>query len=179
MRTRVDSHGQTWRSCYDMVRSWWFILAMAWSWQEHGMVIMKYSMIMVWPSWKNAWTCHGDHGHYYNVVRTLINQPTLLISKQMVVRYFLIWNMLYEPIRNYPKNPGLTSIKKQWTHKLSFMAMDEVMNVIHCTIKKNRCHDIHGFIQPMYDSANGKISSKILCFWSWLSILLAHSGPIL
>ena len=28
MSARVDCHGQTWRSCYDMVWSWWFILAM-------------------------------------------------------------------------------------------------------------------------------------------------------
>ena len=28
--------------------------------------------------------------HYYNVVVTLIIQPTLLINKQVVVRHFLI-----------------------------------------------------------------------------------------
>ena len=44
-----------------------------------------------------------NHGHYYNVVRTLIIQPTLLISK-VVARYFLIWNILDELIRNYPKD---------------------------------------------------------------------------
>ena len=34
-----------------------------------------------------AWSWHGDHGHYYNVVRTLIIQLPLLISNQVVVRY--------------------------------------------------------------------------------------------
>ena len=29
--SQVDSHGQAWRSCYDMEWSWWFILAMVWS----------------------------------------------------------------------------------------------------------------------------------------------------
>ena len=47
---------------------------------------------------------NGDHGHCYNVDRALIIQPTLLISKQVVVRYFLIWNMLDELMRNYPKD---------------------------------------------------------------------------
>ena len=50
-----------------------------------------------------AWSCYGDHGHYYNVVRTLIIQPTLLISAQ-VVRYFLTRNMLNKPIKNYQNN---------------------------------------------------------------------------
>ena len=86
--TRVDNHSQTWRSCYDMLWSWWFILAMVWSSQDHGMVIMKHSMIMVWPPWKTAWRCHGDHSHHFNVVPTLIIQPTLLISAQMVLRFF-------------------------------------------------------------------------------------------
>ena len=67
------------------------------------MVILKYKMIMAWSSWKIAWSCHGDHGHYYNVVKTLIIQPTLLISKQVVIRHFLTWNMLNGPIKNYPK----------------------------------------------------------------------------
>ena len=98
---RFDSHSQTWRPFYDMVWSWWFILAMVWSWQDHGMVIMKCSMIMVWPSWKIAWPSHGDHGHYYNVVRTLIIQPTLLISAQVIVRYFLTRNMMNKHIKNY------------------------------------------------------------------------------
>ena len=31
-----------------------------------------------------AWSCHSDHGRYFNVVRTLIIQPILLISAQMV-----------------------------------------------------------------------------------------------
>ena len=47
---------------------------------------------------------HGDYGHYYNAVKTLIIQPTLIISKHVVVRYFLIRNMLDEPIKNYPKD---------------------------------------------------------------------------
>ena len=33
-------------------------------------------MIMALPSWKIASPCYGDHGHYYNVIRTLIIQPT-------------------------------------------------------------------------------------------------------
>ena len=37
-----------------------------------------------------------------NVVRTPIIQPTLLITKQVVVRYVLIWNILDQLIRNYP-----------------------------------------------------------------------------
>ena len=52
------------------------------------MVIMKYSMIMASPSWKIAWSCHGDYGHYYNIIRTLIIQPTLLISKQVASPLF-------------------------------------------------------------------------------------------
>ena len=68
------------------------------------MVIMKYSIIMAWPSWKKAWSSHGDHGHYYNVVRTLIIQPILLISKQVVARYFFILNIMDETIKNYPKD---------------------------------------------------------------------------
>ena len=51
LASRVDSHGQSWRSWYDMVWSWWFILAMVWSWQDHGMVIMD----VPW-SW---YFCHG------------------------------------------------------------------------------------------------------------------------
>ena len=46
--TRVDSHGQTWPSCYDMAWSVSFILAMVWSGQNHGIVIMEYGMIMAW-----------------------------------------------------------------------------------------------------------------------------------
>ena len=52
-----------------------YCVIMARSWHVHH----EYSMIMVWPSWKIAWPCHGDHGHYYNVVRTLNILPTLLI----------------------------------------------------------------------------------------------------
>ena len=62
------------------------------------MVIMKDTMIMAWPSEKIAELCHGDHDNYYNVVRTLIIQPNLLFSAQVVVRYFLMRNMLNEPI---------------------------------------------------------------------------------
>ena len=51
------------------------------------MAVMGNSMIMI-----------------YNAVMTLIIQPILLISKQVVVRYFLIWNMLEELIKNYPKD---------------------------------------------------------------------------
>ena len=64
---------------------------------------MKYRMNMVWLSLKIAWSRRGDHGHYFNVIRTLIIQPTLLISTQLVVRYFLTRNMLNKSIRNYPK----------------------------------------------------------------------------
>ena len=34
------------------------------------------------------------------------------------------------------KFPGLTSIKKHWTHKLSFMVVYDDMTVLYCTIKK-------------------------------------------
>ena len=63
----------------------------------------SYKKIDILGSWKIAWSCHGAHGHYYNVVRILIIQPTLLISNQVVVRYLLKRNMLNESIRNYPK----------------------------------------------------------------------------
>ena len=36
----VDCHGETSLSFFDMVWSWWFILAMVWSWQDHGMAVM-------------------------------------------------------------------------------------------------------------------------------------------
>ena len=48
--------------------------------------------------------------HRYNVVPTLIIQPTLLNNNQAVVRYFLTRNMLNEPIKNYPKNVQLERI---------------------------------------------------------------------
>ena len=83
--TRVDSHGQIWRSCYDML---WSFHGHHEIKHDHGMAVME----------------NGDHGHCYNVDRALIIQPTLLISKQVVVRYFLIWNMLDELMRNYPKD---------------------------------------------------------------------------
>ena len=82
-----DDHAMTWYDNGDSYSPWY----------DHG-------KIMSWSSWNKTWSCHGDHSHYYNVVRTLIIQPTLLISQQVVVRYFLIWNMLDELIRNYPKD---------------------------------------------------------------------------
>ena len=93
-----------------MVIMLWIMTIIARSWHgyhvildDHGMVVNEDGMIMVWPSNKMAWSCHGDHGHYYNVVRIPTIQPTLLISKQVVVSCFLVRNMLDEPIRNFPK----------------------------------------------------------------------------
>ena len=57
------------------------------------MAVMESSMIMP-----------GDHGQHCNIVQTLIIQLTLLISNQVVVRYFLTPNMLNEPIKKYPKD---------------------------------------------------------------------------
>ena len=103
-----------------MVRSWWFMLAIVWSWQDHGMVIIRYSMIMAWPSWRKACSCYGHHGHYYNVVRTLIIKPTLFIIPLVVARYFLTRNMLNEPIfMGYPKDLQLKWILFPKNSKLS------------------------------------------------------------
>ena len=58
---------------------------------HHGVITAKSWRAqhdMAWWSQKKAWSCYGDHGHYYNIVRTLIIQPTLLIIYQLVVRYF-------------------------------------------------------------------------------------------
>ena len=51
-------------------------------WCDHGITLTK-------PRWKVAWAYHDSHCHYYNVVRTLIIQPVLLIIAQVVFRYFL------------------------------------------------------------------------------------------
>ena len=72
---------------------------MVWSVQDHGMAIMKYSMIMAWQSWKIRWSYHGDNGYHFNIVHTLTIQSTLLISNQVVVRNFLRRSMLNEPIK--------------------------------------------------------------------------------
>ena len=82
-----DDHAMTWYDHGDSYSPWY----------DHG-------NIMSWSSRIIAWSCYGDHGHYYNVVRTLIIQPTLLISAQVVVRNFLTRNWLNKPIRNYQNN---------------------------------------------------------------------------
>ena len=38
------------------------------------------------------------------VIQAIFTPPTLLISTQVAVRYFLMRNILSEPIRNYPKD---------------------------------------------------------------------------
>ena len=81
-----EDHAMTWYDHSDSYSPWY-----------------GHAKIMTWPSWKIARSCQGDHGHYYNVVGMLIIQPTLLIINQVVVLYFLMWNMLDEPIWNYPK----------------------------------------------------------------------------
>ena len=78
-----DDHVMTWYDHGDSYSPWY----------DHGMAVMKI-----------AWSCHCDHGCFYNVVMTLIIQATLWNSAQVVVRYFLLWNILDEPIKNYPKD---------------------------------------------------------------------------
>ena len=94
LRSRVDGHGQAWRSLYDIGDS-------ISSWCDHG-------MIMAWSSWKIARSCHGEHVHFYNVDRTLNIQPALFFSNQ--VHYFLTQIMLNEPSGNYLKDVCLTKM---------------------------------------------------------------------
>ena len=79
----------------------------AMTWYDHGesySPCYDHGNIMSWSSWNMAWSCRGDHGHYHNVVRTLIIQLILLISDQGVVREFLIWYVLDKSIKNCPKD---------------------------------------------------------------------------
>ena len=92
-----DDPAMTWYDHGDPYSPWYDHGDSYSSWYDHG-------KIMSWSSWNIAWSCHGDHGHYYNVVRTLIFQPTLLISNEVVVRYILMRDMLNELIRNYSKD---------------------------------------------------------------------------
>ena len=91
----------------DQAMTWYYHGDSLSQWYDHGDPVSPWcghGKIMAWPSWKIACSCHDDHGHYYKVVRTLIIQPTLLVINEVVVRYFLKWNMSDEPIRNNPKD---------------------------------------------------------------------------
>ena len=80
---------------------------MVWSCQDHDMVIIEYNIIMAWPSWKIAWSFLTDHGKYYNVIRTLVVQPTFSSFEHSpalthVEIHLKAKNMLKELIRNFP-----------------------------------------------------------------------------
>ena len=88
-----------------------------WSGQNHGMGIIKYIMIMAWPSWKIAWSCLTHHGQYYYVVWTLIIQSIFKISIQMPCGSPKIFNAEYvEPI--HQKLPERLLIKKIFFPKI-------------------------------------------------------------
>ena len=76
-----DYYDIFWYDHGDLYSSWYI-----WSWQ-----------IMAWSSSNIAWSCHAHYGHYYNEIRKLIIQRTVLSSTQVVVCYFLTQNMLKEP----------------------------------------------------------------------------------
>ena len=48
---------------------------------DNSMVIMHINLIV-------TRSCYDDHGQFYNIVWTIIIQPTLQISVQVVVQYF-------------------------------------------------------------------------------------------
>ena len=79
-------HGDSYSAWYDHGGSFS-------TWYGHGIDIMECSMILTWTSWKTAWSCYGGHDYYYNVVRALIIQLTLLISTHLLLfcAIFKIW----------------------------------------------------------------------------------------
>ena len=65
---------------------------------------MVYCIFIAWLwLWKIPWSCHGDIGHFDNVVRTVIIQTILLVSTQVVVFYYLTRNMLKKTGQKLPE----------------------------------------------------------------------------
>ena len=82
-----------------------------WPWYDYGKSI-------AWTSWNIAWSCHGDHGNYYKIVRTLNIQPALLITTHVVVRYFLTRNLLNKTIKKVPER---RSTRMDFSQKLKMI----------------------------------------------------------
>ena len=73
--TAMVKHDDHAVTCYEDGGSYW-------PWCDHG-------KIMSWSSWNIAGSWHGRHGKKHDYT---------------MVRYFLMQNMLNEPIRDYPKD---------------------------------------------------------------------------